>query len=253
MKIDLSNKVAFITGASSGIGKATAILLAGLGANVGLFAPDKMELMNLEKEINLSGKGQALALPGDVSDENNVKDAIEQLVKKFGSLNLAVNNAGILGVPGLIHEMDTDNWKNVLGVNLDGVFYSAKYEIPRMLDSGGGSIVNVASVEAHNVSNQYPAYMVSKHALLGLTKTLARDYAKQNIRVNSVSPGVIKTPIVEAVSASDETWSKLIPLGRLGTAEEVARTIAFLLSDLSSYTTSSDFLVDGGWLLPNKD
>lgn len=252
MKIDLSNKVAFITGASSGIGRATAILLARLGANVGLFARSEKELKLLEKEINSEGLGKALALPGDVSNEDNVKDAIEQLFKEYGSLNLAVNNAGILGDQGLVHEMATENWKNVLGVNLDGMFYSAKYEIPKMLSAGGGSIVNVASVEAHNISNQYPAYMVSKHAILGLTKTMARDYAKQNIRVNSISPGVIKTPIVDAVSATDETWGKLIPLGRLGTPEEIATTIAFLLSDLSTYTTSSDFLVDGGWLLPNK-
>jgi NAD(P)-dependent dehydrogenase (short-subunit alcohol dehydrogenase family) len=119
------------------------------------------------------------------------------------NFNLAVNNAGILGEPGLIHEMPSENWINVLNVNLNGMFYSSKYEINSMIAAGGGSILNVASVEAHNVSNNHPPYIVSKHALLWLTKTLARDYAKQNIRVNSISPGVIDTPL--GYSASDTT------------------------------------------------
>jgi NAD(P)-dependent dehydrogenase (short-subunit alcohol dehydrogenase family) len=251
MKIDLTNKTAFVTGGSKGIGKAIAELLAACGANVGIMARGREDLEATVAAINARGAGKALALPGDVSKYEEVGEAIKRTADTFGGLHLAVNNAGVAGEPGLLHETGRENWRHVMGINLDGVAYAMMFEVEQMLKVGGGSIVNIASVEAHTILKQFPAYVASKHALLGLTKGAAADYTEHGIRVNSVSPGVIRTPLTMAEGQKEITdrLALRIPAGRLGNSEEIASAVVFLLSDLSSYTTGADLVVDGAFLL----
>lgn len=162
-----------------------------------------------------------------------------------------MNNAGIAGKPGLLHQTGPENWRRVMGINLDGVAYAMMAEIEEMMKVGGGSIVNIASVEAHTILKEFPTYTASKHALIGLTKGTAADYAEHGIRINSVSPGVIRTPLTMAEGQKEVTdrLAARIPQGRLGEPEEIARSVVFLLSDLSDYTTGADLVVDGGFLL----
>lgn len=251
MNVDLTRKVAFVTGGSKGIGKSIVQTLAGCGANVGVLARSREELDQAVAEVNASVGGRALALPGDVSSFEQVGEAIRRTAEEFGGLHLAVNNAGIAGQAGLLHETGQENWRRVMTINLDGVAYAMMAEIQQMLRVGGGSIVNIASVEAHTILKQFPAYTASKHALIGLTRATASDYADQGIRINTVSPGVITTPLTMAPGQKEVTdrLEHRIPQGRLGEPEEIAITVAFILSDLSSYTTGTDIVVDGAFLL----
>jgi NAD(P)-dependent dehydrogenase (short-subunit alcohol dehydrogenase family) len=251
MQFDLNGKTAFVTGASKGIGKAIAETLADCGANVGLMARGQEELDQVVAALNAKHPGRALALQGDVSSFVQVGDAVRRTADHFGGLHLAVNNAGVAGKPGLLHETGEENWRHVMGINLDGVAFAMMLEITEMLKAGGGAIVNIASVEAHTILKEFPAYVASKHALIGLTKGTAADYASHRIRINSVSPGVIRTPLTMADGQKEVTdrLAKRIPEGRLGEPDEIARAVAFLLSDLSGYTTGADLVVDGGFLL----
>lgn len=251
MHIDLSNKTAFVTGASKGIGRAIAQTLAACGANVGLMARGKKDLELAVAEINAAYPGRAIGLPGDVSSFEQIGAAVSKLVEHFGALHLAVNNAGVAGKPGLLHETGPENWQHVMQINLDGVGFAMMHELGEMMKAGGGAIVNIASVEAHTILKQFPSYVTSKHALIGLTRGTASDYAPHNIRVNSVSPGVISTPLTMAPGQKEVTdrLAERIPQGRIGESDEIARAVAFLLSDLSGYTTGADLVVDGGFLL----
>jgi len=251
MNIDLSGKTAFVTGGSKGIGKAIAETLADCGANVGVMARGKEELDAAVAALNPKHPGRVLAVQGDVSSYEQISAAIQRTAQMFGGFHLAVNNAGIAGKPGMLHQTGRENWRHVMGINLDGVAYAMMGEIEEMLKVGGGSIVNIASVEAHTILNEFPAYVASKHALIGLTKGTASDYAKHGIRINSVSPGVIRTPLTMAEGQKEVTdrLATRIPQGRLGDPEEIARAVAFILSDLSSYTTGADLVVDGAFLL----
>lgn len=251
MNIDLTGKTAFVTGGSKGIGKAIAELLAFDGANVGILARGADDLDKTVAEINARGAGKAMAVQGDVSNHEQVARAVRRTAEEFNGLHLAVNNSGIAGAPGLLHQTGVTNWRQVMGINLDGVAYSMMAEIEEMLKAGGGSIVNIASVESHTILAQFPAYVASKHALIGLTKGTASDYASLGIRINSVSPGVIATPLTMAEGQKDVTdrLAARIPWGRLGTSEEIASAVEFILSDLSAYTTGADLVVDGAFLL----
>ncbi|MBN9296276.1 MAG: glucose 1-dehydrogenase [Filimonas sp.] len=248
MEISFKNKVAFVAGASEGIGAAIAKTLAKAGAAVGLMARRAEPLQKLEKEIKEAG-WEALSIAGDVSKPEDVERAITATIEKFGGLHLAVNNAAISGEFSLLHEQTIDNWRKVMSINLDGIFYGMKYEVAAMLQSGGGSIVNIGSVEGHTILPYNTAYTTSKHGLAGLTQTAAKDYARMRIRVNTVSPGVIKTPLVDSQPEISGKMTEVIPIGRIGDPQEIANTVAFLLSDLSSYTTGADFVVDGAYLL----
>lgn len=251
MQIDLSGKTAFVTGGSKGIGRSIAEVLVDCGANVAITARGQQDLDEAVAALEARRPGSVLGLRSDVSEQAQVVKAVADTVARFGALRLAVNNAGIAGTQGLLHETGAENWRRVMGINLDGVAWSMMAEIEAMLKSGGGAIVNIASVEAHTILKQFPTYVAAKHGLIGLTKGTASDYAGLGIRINSLSPGVIRTPLTMAAGQKEVTdrLEARIPLRRLGESEEIARSVAFLLSDLSSYTTGADLVVDGAYLL----
>lgn len=192
--------------------------------------------------------GRAEANACDVADSEQVRRAVEQAVSTFGKLDLAVNNAGISGAPQHVDALAPEDWRKVMAVNLDGVFHSLRHEIPAMLAAGGGSIVNVSSVLGLVGQPMGAAYVAAKHGVTGLTKSTAIAYAQRGIRVNSVHPGFIETPMVDAAPAKfKQSLAALHPIGRLGTAAEVAEVICFLLSDAASFVTGAQYTADGAY------
>ena len=248
MTKDFDGKVAFVTGAASGIGAAVARQLAQRGAKV-VVADLKLEAgQKIVDEIVAAG-GTAVAVAVDVGRADQVEQAVKFAVDTYGALHLAVNNAGIGGAAKPTADYTVEEWRKVVSIDLDSVFYSTKYEIPAMLKSGGGAIVNMASILGTNGFASAPAYVSSKHGVVGLTKATAIDYAKQGIRVNAVGPGFIETPLLNGNSADNtfDALRALHPMGRLGTSDEVAALTLFLLSDAASFITGSYHLVDGGY------
>lgn len=246
---DLKNKVAIITGSGSGIGRAAAILYASQGAKVVVSDIHEGHGQAVVDEIKKSG-GEAFFIKADTSKPEEHQYLVEQAVKKYGALHIAVNNAGIGGPLGYTADYPIEGWQKVIDINLSGVFYGLKYQIPAMLKSGGGSIVNIASILGATGTRMSPAYVAAKHGVVGLTKAVALEYADQNIRVNSVGPGYIKTPLVQ--SSLDEAALKMLvglhPIGRLGESEEIAELILWLGSDKSSFVTGAYYNADGGYL-----
>ncbi len=244
---EFAGKVALVTGAASGIGACVARLLAAGGAQVVAADIDGTGAARIAGELNASG-GQALAHAIDLADIAAVEAMIALVVKQFGVLHLAVNNAGISGTRVPLAEQTFENWHRVIDVNLNAVFYAMKYEIPALLNAGGGAIVNIASVLGSVGSAMSPAYVAAKHGVVGLTKSAAIAYSAQGVRLNSVGPGYIDTPLLQVVDKA--ALPALIanhPIGRLGKPEEVAEVLCFLLSDRASFVTGSYQLVDGGF------
>ena len=248
MKI-LENKVAIVTGAGSGIGKAIAILYASEGAKVVISDVDEHGGNEAVAEIKSLG-GEAIFVKADTSRPADSQVVVQKALQEFGGLHIAVNNAGIAGPIGPVGEYPIEGWDKVISINLSGVFYGMRYQIPALLASGGGSIVNVASILAKVGTKGSAAYVSAKHGVIGLTETAALEYADQNIRINSIGPGYIMTPLL--TKALDEPTLKYIaglhPMGRLGTSEEVAQLALFLNSDKASFITGSYYNVDGGYL-----
>lgn len=245
---NLQNKVAIVSGSGSGIGRAAAELLAKAGAKVVITDIDE-KAGNVSVSIITKNGGEAHFVKADSSKPEDNEKVVNEAVSKFGGLHIAVNNAGIGGPLSLTGEYPVDGWQKVIDINLSGVFYAMRYQIPAMLKSGGGSIVNIASILGMAGTKMSPAYVAAKHGVVGLTKATALEYAQQKIRVNSIGPGYIKTPLLS--SLDDATMQALVglhPIGRLGEAEEVAELILWLASDKASFVTGAYYLVDGGYL-----
>lgn len=248
MTRDFAGKTVIVTGAGSGIGRACALELSARGANT-VVADLNKEHADLVVDQVRSNGGEAAAFALDVGDATAVKEMVDFSVSTYGGLQGAVNNAGIGGPLKPLGDYELDEWKMVLDVNLHGVFYCMKYQIAAMLESGGGSIVNMSSILGTNGFSGASAYVATKHALVGLTKTAAIEYSAKGIRVNAVGPGFIRTPLVEA-ALDDEALAAIAgmhPIGRLGTPEEVAALTIFLLCDRASFITGSYHLVDGAY------
>jgi NAD(P)-dependent dehydrogenase (short-subunit alcohol dehydrogenase family) len=245
---DYENKVAIVTGGGSGIGEAVAKTLAANGAKVVVADYDQAGGERVAKEIDAEG-GVATFVLVDVSQAPEVETMVAKTVETYGALHVSVNNAGIGGPSAPVGEYPLDGWHEVIGVNLDGVFYGMRYEIPAMLESGGGSIVNMASILGTVAFGNAPAYVAAKHGVIGLTKTAAIEYAARGIRVNSVGPGFIATPLLDANldAATLGVIAGMHPVQRLGTAQEVADLVAFLGSDAASFCTGGYYLVDGAY------
>jgi NAD(P)-dependent dehydrogenase (short-subunit alcohol dehydrogenase family) len=247
----LSGKVALITGGTSGIGKATAIALAQTGSKVVVIGRRQVEGEETIRQIQAMG-GEGFSVSADVSKEADVQMLIEKIMTHYGRLDIAFNNAGVEQDPAPLAEQTEATYDRIMDINVKGVWLSLKHEIPALLKSGGGAIVNTSSVLGLVGGAMVPIYTASKHAVEGLTKSLALEYAKQGIRVNAVSPGPIQTEMFDRLSkANPEAIEHLIagqPMGRMGTPEEVANAVLWLCSDASSFVTGQSIAVDGGFV-----
>ena len=248
MPFDFKDKVAVVTGAASGIGAAVAQLLAASGAKVLIADLNEDGAHEVAESIVAKG-GSAKGFAADVSDAMEVEAMVAAAQREFGGLHLAVNNAGISGAAAPTGEYPLDSWNKVIGINLTSVFYGLRYQIPAIVASGGGAIVNMASILGSVGFANSPAYVAAKHGVIGLTKSAAIEYAKHGIRINSIGPGFIDTPLLSANldAATLTAIAGMHPVGRLGTSEEVAALTAFLLSEDASFITGSYHLVDGGY------
>jgi len=248
----MSQKVAIITGSSSGIGRATAISIAKEGIKVVIAArreKEGEETLNLVKE---SG-GDGMFVQTDVSNEDSVIALVEETAKRYGRLDYAFNNAGVVEDPAPFTNKTLSSFDKIMAVNVKGVWLSMKHEIPQMLkNGGGGAIVNNSSVFGVIGNPQLPIYVASKHAILGLTKAAALEYAKAGIRINAVAPGAIETEMMEQAIGNDKQLRQALvsmhPIGRAGKPEEIANAVLWLLSDKASFVTGHTLVVDGGWV-----
>ena len=246
----LDGKVAIVTGGDSGIGRAVALAYAREGAKVMVADRSPEKSGSVTHEIVKKG-GQAAFVETDVSDPKACARMVAETVKKFGRLDIACNNAGIGGELGATADYGLEAWAAVIGVNLSGVFYCCKYEIPEMLKAKAGAIVNIASILGQVGFAGAPAYVAAKHGVVGLTQTAALEYAAQGIRINAVGPGFIKTPMIAPVTADKAASDGLValhPIGRLGEAEEVAELVLWLSSPKASFVTGSFYAADGAYL-----
>lgn len=245
------SKVALITGAASGIGRATALAFAREGARVSISDIQEKEGRAMAESIRKDG-GDAEFFACDVSRPDQIRSMLAGTVARFGRLDFACNNAGIEGDTAATADSDEENWDRVIDVNLKSVWMCMKLEIPEMLKQGGGSIVNISSIAGLVGFPGIPAYVASKHGIVGLTRAAALEYAKQGIRVNAVCPGVIQTPMVERFVQGDAgKLAQLVgaePLGRLGKPEEIASVVTWLCSSGASFVTGQPLAVDGGWV-----
>ena len=245
------NKVVIITGGSFGIGRATATAFAQRGAKVVIADLIEDKDAGTLKQIKAAGS-EGIFVQCDVSKSNNVQALIDKCIETYGRLDYAFNNAGIEGVQATTHECSEENWDKIISVNLKGIWLCMKMEITHMLKSGGGTIVNCASVAGLVGFTGLPAYVATKHGIVGLTKTAALEYANQEIRVNAVCPGVIHTAMVDRLTGkskeAEKQFTELEPVGRMGNAEEVAEAVAWLCSDASSFVTGIAMPVDGGFV-----
>lgn len=245
----LDQKTVIITGASSGIGAATADLFAKEGANIVIGARRENKLKEIVERIRANG-GRAIALAGDVTCEDYNKMLADKALSEFGQLDIAFNNAGTLGTPASLPDVSLEDWNFTLQTNLTSGFLAAKYQIPAMLNNGGGSLIFTSSFVGNTIGfPQHGAYAASKAGLVGLTKSLASEYGEHNIRVNALLPGGTQTDMAKEFGddpAVEEFVRNIHALKRTASAEEIAKSALYLASDLSSFTTGSSLLVDGG-------
>ena len=246
----LSGKVAIVTGGSSGIGKATAIAFAREGAKVVVASRREKEGQETVKQVQLAGS-EGFFIKTDVSKETDVSAMVEKTIATYGHLDYAFNNAGIEQIPTPLVEQTEETFDQVMDINVKGVWLCMKHQIPQMLVSGGGAIVNMSSISGMIGASGLPIYVASKHAVLGLTKSVALEYAKEGIRINAVCPGMIETDLLDRVFANQEVKERLIamhPIGRVGKPEEIAEAVVWLCSDKASFVTGQSLPLDGGYV-----
>lgn len=245
-----NGKVALVTGGTSGMGKAAAIALAKSGAKVVVAGRRQVEGEEVIREIQTAG-GEGFFVTTDVSKEADVQNLIEKIITSYGRLDIAFNNAGVEQDPAPLTEQTEEIYDRIMDINVKGVWLSLKHEIPAMLKNGGGAIVNNSSIVGLVGAATVPIYAASKHAVEGLTKSVALEYAKSGIRVNAVSPGPIQTEMFDRFAdinpAAGEYFKTATPMGRIGQAEEVVNAVLWLVSDASSYVTGQSISVDGGY------
>ena len=246
----LKNKVALVTGGTSGMGKATAIAFGAAGAKV-VFSGRREPEGEATAALIRDAGAECLFVPSDVSSETEVQALVEKTIATYGRLDCAFNNAGIdsrINKP--LHEQSIEDFDKVMSINVRGLFFCMKYEIQQMLSQGSGAIVNNASTVGLFAFPGLSPYVASKHAVMGLTRSAALDYAKQGIRINAVNPGPIATEmndrVLEQLGISVDSFASAVPMGRRGQAAEVAQAVVFLCSDAASYITGQPLVVDGG-------
>ena len=246
----LSGKVAIVTGGSSGIGKATAIAFAREGAKVVVASRREKEGQETVKQVQSAGS-EGFFIKTDVSKETDVSAMVEKTIATYGHLDYAFNNAGIEQIPTPLVEQTEETFDQIMEINVKGVWLCMKHQIPQMLVSGGGAIVNMSSIAGMIGASGLPIYVASKHAVLGLTKSVALEYAKEGIRINAVCPGMIETDLLDRVFANQEVKERLIamhPIGRVGKPEEIAEAVVWLCSDKASFVTGQSLPLDGGYV-----
>lgn len=244
-----TDKVVFITGAAGGIGRAAALAFAAEGARVAILDRSADALEEVKTSVKNAG-AEVMAIACDVSSPEQVQAAVRQIVDRFGRLDVAFNNAGVENKAAPVHEIDLAEWDRILDINLRGTFVCMKHELAQMVKQGGGVVVNTSSGAGIRGVAGGAAYAASKHAIIGLTRSAALDYAKQNIRVNAVLPGNIETPMMDRFTGGDiQKAIDLEPVGRLGKPEEIAESVLWMASDLGGFVTGAATVIDGGWSL----
>ena len=246
----LESKVALVTGGTSGIGRATAIALGTAGAKVvfsGRREPEGKETAALIRDVG----AECLFVRSDVSKEEDIKALVQKTVETYGRLDCAFNNAGIDSPSKPLHEQTIEDFDKLMSINVRGLFLCMKYEIQQMLFQGSGVIVNNSSMGGLIAFPGISPYNASKHAVMGLTRSAALDYAKKDIRINTVNPGIIATDMIERIAhkmgSTADALASTVPMGRMGQAAEIAQTVVFLCSDAASYITGQPLVIDGGF------
>lgn len=245
----MQDKVILITGGSSGMGRATAALFAKEGARVVIASRREERGKEALQEIERLG-GEGIFVKADVSKEDQVEAMVDKTVSEYGRLDFAFNNAGVEGKGARLAKETMDMWNNIMDINLKGVWLCMKYEILQMLKQGGGVIINNSSTSGLGGAPRLTIYSASKHGVIGLTKGAALEYISDNIRINAICPGIIKTPMhderLETTPGLEKIMLSMIPMGRFGKPEEVASAVMWLCSDDAAYVTGSTFLMGGG-------
>ena len=249
MDYQLKGRVALVTGGAAGIGRAAALAFAQDGAKV---VVSDINVAGGEETLRLlrEAAGDGIFVAADVSKAADVKSLVAATIEKFGRVDCAFNNAGIEGESAPTADCSEENWDRVLSINLRGIWLCMKHEIPQMLGQGSGAIVNMSSIAGVVGFGGLPAYVASKHGVVGLTKTAALEYATQGIRINAVCPGVIHTEMIDRITGADPAmvaqFTEMEPVKRMGTSEEVAAAVLWLCSDAASFVTGHTLVVDGG-------